>query len=923
MARQRIDLNGAWNFGVFDRTEVEKPPKGDRIIEVPRSYQSAFADLFSHTGYAAYTRSGFVVPEDWFANDVVLHFGAVNYWCELWVNGTLVGEHEGGYTPFAFRINEALYPDDGNEIALWVLTPAIDDERFPFTEIPHGKQDWYGPTGGIWQDVWIERRPVAHIESLRLTPHLAAGRVTAEVALAGLVDEEPCNDGATYELTATVTDRSGTDELLVIERCRVNVTDTTISFDLTIEKPRPWSPEDPHLYGARARLYHNGALVDEVADHFGMRSVAAVGGEFLLNGAPYYLAGALDQDFYPHTGYTPPSIGYLEDQFRKVKAMGLNLVRCHIKIPHPAYLEVADRLGVLVWYDLPNWGASFAESLRHRATEAAMQRGEALLEESVRIDHNHPSVVIRTIVNEDWGTDLVHNEPHRRWLETTWHRFKSLDPTRLLVDNSACCDNFHVKTDIEDFHIYFSMPDHRGAFDARLAEFAERPAWTFSGDAVRARRGDEVLVLSEFGTWGLPSLRQLEASYGEEPDWLHRRASAATTGRSGQSAEGAAVDPARAMDAFAESELSLVFHTFDDYAAASQRLQFDALRYQIQRIRGHETIRGYVVTELTDLHWEANGLLDMARKPKSHFPLWKGVNGQDLVLPRLERYTVFDDETLEVHLSVSRVSSRALEGGTIRWEALPGPRRGELRLGRCPRGRVTSIDTLRITFDATAEARLATVRCALIAGDDATVNETAVSVGVYPRPDYTSIGPVYCRHERLADYMSRHGATLVEEPENATVAIVDGVPTASEQRVGEAAGTLIVVLREPGEYTVGDRTVRVVRREGVLSGDWATNNNWISRTAFPNVLSDGLLGFEAEGIAGELVMERQPNTTVLAGLVVGWAYDGGAYCLVWEDASGGTVVAVTSPIERSAEKPALSAFLGDVLHLGATRWTRR
>ena len=908
MRRQRIDLNGTWNFGVFDRRSDQKPPRGDRIIEVPRSYQSAFADLFSHTGYASYTRSGFVVPEDWFADRIVLHFDAVNYWCEVWINGTPVGTHHGGYTPFEFCINEAVHDDECNEIALWVLSPAIDDDRFPLAEVPHGKQDWYGPAGGIWQDVYIERRPAAYIESLRLTPQLATGQVTATVTLCGLTA-----GAGTYRLTTAVMDRA--DAVVATESLRVDPLAATVSLTLTIDTPQPWSPEDPYLYLARAQLYRDDVALDTVTDRFGMRQVALRNGELLLNGEPYYAIGALDQDFYPHTGYTPPSVAYLEDQFRKAKAMGLNLVRCHIKIPHPAYLDVADRLGMLVWYDLPNWGASFSEPLRHNATAAAIERGEALLTQAIGIDYNHPSVVIRTIINENWGTDLVNDASHRSWLADAWRRFKQLDPTRLLVDNSACCDNFHVATDIEDFHTYFSMPDHRRAFDRQLAEFAGRAAWTFADDTSATRTGSEILMLSEFGNWGLPSLEQLEASYGGEPDWLRHRPSAATTGRSGQSAEAAVVDPARAVAAFAESELATVFPSFDHYATASQRIQFQALRYQIQQIRSYQAIRGYVITELTDLHWEANGMLDMARNPKAHFSLWKGVNSPDLIVPRLSRYTAFADREIAVHLSVSHFSGRALDGGTIQWSAEPGGPEGTLHLERCPRGELTPAGTVSYRVAALERAAAITLHFTLRTADGTVVNRTSSDVGVYPPLAAGSIGPVYCRHDRIAEHLGRCGAQLTAASAEAKLAILDGPPTAPELQALTNGQTLIFVLHAAGEYTVAGRQLRVVPREGVLAGDWATNNNWVSPTAFPGVLGNGLLGFESEGIAGDLVIERGAEGTVLAGLVVGWAYHGGSYCLTWESAGDRRIVVLTVPIEHAAEEPALSAFLGDLLRL--------
>ena len=221
-----------------------------------------------------------------------------------------------------------------------------------------------------------------------------------------------------------------------------------------------------------------GRSEDDIERHFGFRTIETRNGRFYLNGEPIYLRAALDQDYYPGTICTVPSVEFLEDQFRKAKELGLNCLRCHIKAADPRYYEVADRMGLLVWTELPNGGMS---------TDRSRGRKEKLLKGIVDRDGNHPSIVIWTIINENWGVDLVNDagsprlaEAHLRWL-------KAYDPTRLVVDNSPLAPSFHVESDIADYHFYAAFPDHRRAVGqvrrrtCPTAPPGSTPAW---------RRGD-------------------------------------------------------------------------------------------------------------------------------------------------------------------------------------------------------------------------------------------------------------------------------------------------------------------------------------------------------------------------------------------------------------------------------------------------
>jgi beta-galactosidase/beta-glucuronidase len=209
------------------------------------------------------------------------------------------------------------------------------------------------------------------------------------------------------------------------------------------------SPAAPNLYTLRLVLRRGGDVVDEFEDCFGFRTIETRGGHFYLNGEPLYIRAALDQDYYPDTICTTPSTEFLEDEFRKAKELGLNCLRCHIKVPDPRYYEVADRMGLLIWTELPNMGLS---------TERSRARKLATLKGIIDRDGNHPSIICWTIINENWGVDLVYDPDHRAWLKEIYRWVKSYDPGRLVVDNSPLAPSSHIQTDIADYHFYAAFP---------------------------------------------------------------------------------------------------------------------------------------------------------------------------------------------------------------------------------------------------------------------------------------------------------------------------------------------------------------------------------------------------------------------------------------------------------------------------------
>jgi beta-galactosidase/beta-glucuronidase len=436
--RRSLSLDGVWQFRHEDGPWRE--------AHVPSPWQAEFSDLVDTSGRAVYKRS-FTLPDGWGAGELALKFGAVSYFCEVLLNGTEIGSHEGAFLPFEIVLPGKLLKAQ-NEIEVRVTMPSADQRAYPdypFGEVPHGKISWYGRIGGLWQSVSLEARDARHVESIVIAAGID-GAVSVDLnftaASAGLaarigVEDEDGNLVAETEVTAGA----------------------AVTARLSVANPKLWSPDSPNLYALTVEL----GDADAVTQSFGFRSIEARDGKLLLNGEPLYMRGALDQDYYPDGIYTPPSLEFLEDQARKAKHLGLNLLRCHIKVPDPRYYDVADRFGLLIWTEIPNV-ANF--------TSKAAARMRATMEGILKRDRNHPSIIAWTIINEDWGTRMLENAEHRQWVKDTYDWLKAKDTTRLVVDNSACFPNFHVKTDINDYHYYRSVPERRQEWDDITAQFA-------------------------------------------------------------------------------------------------------------------------------------------------------------------------------------------------------------------------------------------------------------------------------------------------------------------------------------------------------------------------------------------------------------------------------------------------------------------
>jgi hypothetical protein len=863
-ANQRIELEYGWEM-LVDRTarmqrEEAEQSKEWRSARVGLSWNAQFEDLRDYMG-AAWYRVRFELPAFRDTRHVLLKFGAVDYFCEVFLNGLLIGTHEGGYTPFSFEITSAVHPGP-NEMVIRVVDPPMDEVQnralFPdmmYNEIPHGKQNWYVQNSGIWQGVRVELCPSIYIERLDVTPQ-ADGHfeVIARLAGVGLTSNNGGLAAATV-LETEVLDNSGRRVFSASQN--LDASSPIVHITGTIANPRLWSPENPALYSVKVSL--SGPVEYRRNTRFGFRSFEARDGKLYLNGKPFYMMAALDQDFYPETVHTPTSVEFVRDMMMKAKYLGINLLRCHLKVAHPVYLDVADEVGMLIWTELPSWSDCWFPA-DHFSSMAAVRADRMFWEILIR-DWNHPCIVLQTIINESWGINLK-EAFQREWLRTTFDRVKGLLAPlgRLVVDNSACEGNFHLKTDIEDFHQYYSMPDQVDKWNKWLDELSNRPDWTFSpyGDAERTRR--EPLLVSEFGNWGLPKLPQ------ELPWWFDVSFGDREVTR-----------PEGVLERFKRFGFDEMFGTFNEMAEETQWHQFISLKYEIESIRSREALQGYVITGITDVHWEVNGLLDMWRNEKVYAHELSALQQPDLIMCQLPAYSFQSGETIEVNTLISHFSSFDLSGARVRWSTDSGAGGNFILPADISRGTVARLQPIRFTLpqvSAAATERLE-IEVRLRNGHRTTENSYDLFVLPAATPNLDSKIKVEARGlPDIAAKLRQSGYDLEQQITNADLIIVDNYSDSVATHLQNGGTALLIANSEdalPKEWPIRIK----VRAGSELDGRWFSNYNWIrtTRPPFSSLGPNAILGFESARVAPEYIVQNiqaDQFQDVLAGITIGW-----------------------------------------------------
>jgi len=484
-----LTLNGTWDFQFDPQNEGVhahwyQPGKHTFLqkIVVPYPWESKLSGVNrpDYKGIAWYRRT-FKIPKNWQGKAVFLRLGAVDWEAKIWVNGKPVGTHEGGYTPFEFEITPFLKPGTNN-----LVIRAVD---WTNPSHPVGKQvNWYTHTSGIWQTVWLEARdPEIFLQNFRFYPDADNGRVKIELEIK--------NAGPDQEARVALISPDG-DFTPLKQSVQLERGITKQALVISTPDPKLWSPEHPALYNLDIQLSVETRLADCVHTYFGLRkiSVQAIKGKaytyVFLNNKPIYLRGALDQSFTPEGIYTFRTDADIRRDIEKAKEFGLNFLRIHIKVDDPRLIYWADKLGLLLMYDMPSTWAYDSEARRtwELTAKAALQR-----------DFNHPSIFAWVLFNETWGLHDPQTGTYtpaiQDWVKRQVHFFKQADPTRLVEDNSPC--NYdHVATDINSWHFYINDYARARAHIQKVVDHTF-PGSTFN--FISGVQGDQPLMNSEYG----------------------------------------------------------------------------------------------------------------------------------------------------------------------------------------------------------------------------------------------------------------------------------------------------------------------------------------------------------------------------------------------------------------------------------------
>jgi hypothetical protein len=423
-----LSLNGAWQFqSGFANEPIPASPLRSKIV-VPFPVESVLSGVMMHFDRLWYRRT-FSVPADWNGKRIILHFGAVDYESEVYINGKSVGTHRGGYDPFSFDITPYLAAANPQEIVVRVFDPTDIGGQ------PRGKQStnpegiMFTPTTGIWQSVWLEPVNQLSIRDLKIVPDI---------------------DRNQLRLTVNTTGPSRAAEIHVVVKDGDSVVqsfdgkaDTEVS--IPIPAPRLWTPETPSLYGLDISLSAGGETTDQMSSYFGMRKISVgKSGEYtrmLLNNQPVFQLGPLDQGFWPEGIYTAPTDEALKSDIETMKAMGFNMVRKHIKVEPARWYYWADKLGLLVWQDMPS--PDSYPDVAQAIPPVDKEEFESELRRLVETHWNSPSIIMWVIFNEGQGQFDT---------QRLAGMVKALDPSRLV--NEASGFNVTRAGDVNDLHLY-------------------------------------------------------------------------------------------------------------------------------------------------------------------------------------------------------------------------------------------------------------------------------------------------------------------------------------------------------------------------------------------------------------------------------------------------------------------------------------
>ncbi|WP_054955204.1 glycoside hydrolase family 2 protein [Paenibacillus dakarensis] len=493
-----INLNGNWQFEIDfgksgkDRGYSNSSHELAGMITVPFCPESRLSGV-EHKDFmpAVWYRREFFLPETWLSGRALLHFGAVDYETEVWVNGAFVGSHRGGYTPFSFDITPHV------SSGVNVVTVYVEDDVRSGRQ-PRGKQSGryhssgcdYTRTTGIWQTVWLEQVPKAYLSKMKLVADPDNACVHLDVRIDGNAT------GAIVKATAIFEGKQVGDTSAIVSSSSVKLT-------VPLTEIHRWEVGNAKLYDLELSLCNHGETQDHVKSYFGLRTIQLDGMAFRINGKSVFQRLVLDQGFYPDGIYTAPSDEDLRKDIEISMGLGFNGARLHEKIFEPRFLYWADHMGYLVWGEHGNWGLDItkAEGLSRFLPEWM---------EGVERDFNHPALIGWCPFNETWDHNGTRQDDDV--LRIVYDVTKRMDPTRPVIDTSG---NFHVVTDIFDIHDYDQNPETFRAKYEPLKEGGE----VYNTFPDRQKYEGQPYFISEYGgIWWNPDQKDEKSwGYGDRP----------------------------------------------------------------------------------------------------------------------------------------------------------------------------------------------------------------------------------------------------------------------------------------------------------------------------------------------------------------------------------------------------------------------
>ncbi|HWK79337.1 MAG TPA: glycoside hydrolase family 2 TIM barrel-domain containing protein [Thermomicrobiales bacterium] len=560
------DLTGAWAFA-YDDADVglaerwfQDPEKLDRTIQVPYPPESGLSGIGDTSYHRVLWYARTFLVESGTETNTLLHFGAVDYRATVWVDGVWAGAHEGGHTPFTVDVTTALAAGKTEHtVVVRVEDDPIDDEQ------PRGKQEWleqphiiwYHRTSGIWQPVWLESAPAVHFEGMHWTFDRARWRIDFDITLSGrAVPETTLRVDFEHESVALPSGTFAVHGDRVSGSIGIDSSYPTMNWNVLL-----WRPATPNLIGVKLTLSAPDAVDDVVKTYIGLRTIDTSTPLFRINGKAHFLRLVLNQGYWPESQLTAPSPEALKREVELILELGFNGARNHQKIEDPRFLYWADRLGLLLWAEMPSPFAS---------TELALARHAAEWREAIVRDRNHPCVIAWVPFNESWGISDAEFSPRQQHaVKAVYHTTHELDGTRPVIGNDGW---EQVEGDVFTIHDYTWNPE-------TLRRRYETP------EAIRTSLemyfpGDRRLAVAGYRHEGKPVLI---SEYG-----------------------GVSYVPDSGSEWFGYGKVT----TEEEFLA-----QYEALTSVLHHIPG---LAGFCYTQLCDTEQETNGLLDEHRVPKAN-----------------------------------------------------------------------------------------------------------------------------------------------------------------------------------------------------------------------------------------------------------------------------------------------------------------